>query len=77
MSNDCAVVIDLWTHFGKTTTLDRNNATGCCSTSDTKPDIPHVVCNPFGKVSRIGWDNQSLTGSIPDYIGNLKSLEFL
>jgi hypothetical protein len=30
MSNDCLTVYDLWTHWGKTTTVDRNSPTACC-----------------------------------------------
>jgi hypothetical protein len=88
MSNDCATVIDLWTHWGQTTTVDRNSPTACCyrlGETYQPTGIEGVTCLSDGKVTEIRWDRvteirwdrQSLSGSIPDSIGNLKNLEYL
>jgi hypothetical protein len=80
MSNDCATVIDLWTHWGQTTTVDRNSPTACCSILEARVQrtgIEGVTCLSDGSVTHISWYSQSLSGSIPDSIGNLKNLEGL
>jgi hypothetical protein len=80
MSNDCATVIDLWTHWGQTTTVDRNSPTACCfrlGNARQPTGIEGVTCLSDGIVTQINWYSRSLSGSIPDYIGNLKNLEWL
>jgi hypothetical protein len=80
MSNDCAIVVDLWTHWGKTTTVDRNSPTACCfrlGETYQRTGIREVRCTLDGSVTGIGWYSQSLSGSIPDSIGNLKNLKSL
>jgi hypothetical protein len=89
MSHDCATVIDLWTNWGKATTVDRNSPTACCSklydydldpinpAVVQSPDIPSVYCTLDGIVTQILWYSQSLSGSIPESIGNLKYLKTL
>jgi hypothetical protein len=87
MSHDCLTVYDLWTHWGKATTIDRNSPTACCSKDldpfysasavVQSPDIPGVECTPDGNVTGIFWSSQSLNGPIPDSIGNLKNLQYL
>jgi hypothetical protein len=76
MSNDCATVIDLWTHWGQTTAVDRNSPTACCyRLGETQPGIRGVQCTSDGNVFEINWGSQSLRGPIPDSIGNLVNLE--
>jgi hypothetical protein len=82
MSSDCATVIDLWTHWGQTTTVDRNNATACCSPvlvkeGQQRTGIPGVLCASDGIVTTIYWGRSNLRGSIPDWIENLKNLKHL
>jgi hypothetical protein len=80
MSNDCAIVVDLWTNWGKNTTVDRNSPTACCfRLGETKQltGIEGVTCLSDGIVTQIDWYSKSLSGSIPDSIGNLKNLEYL
>jgi hypothetical protein len=86
MSHDCAIVVDLWKHWGKTTTANRTLEFACCtsmphginaSRSFISSDIPNVSCHSDGKVEEIQWRGQSLSGSIPDSIGNLKNLKDL
>jgi hypothetical protein len=80
MSNDCAIVVDLWTHWGKTTTVDRNSPTACCfrlGETYQPTGIEGVTCLSDGIVTQINWYSKSLSGSIPDSIGNLKNLERL
>jgi hypothetical protein len=77
MSHDCAIVIDLWKHWGQNTTVDRNNRTGCCLLVGSKQPIPAVICTPDGKVTDINWQDKGLNGSIPESITNLKNLESL
>ena len=77
MSHDCEIVYDLWTQFGKTTTVDRNNETACCYWLGVEVQrqptvIPEVYCTPDGNVTRILWRSRSLSGYIPDSIGNLE-----
>jgi hypothetical protein len=67
MSNDCAAVIDLWTHWGQTTTVDRNSPTACCrllGETQQLTGITGVFCTSDGNVTGIGWIDQSLSGSI-------------
>ena len=80
MSHDCAIVVDLWKHWGKTTTVDRTHPTACCyllGESDQPSGIKGVTCTSDGKVTGLSWSRRSFSGSIPDSIGNLTSLEFL
>jgi len=81
MSNDCAIVFDLWKHFGKVTEVDRNNATACCyylgPNRQESSHIPQVYCTADGKVNEIKWDGQGLTGTIPSEIGQLVNLTYL
>jgi hypothetical protein len=72
MSHDCSTVYDLWTYWGKATTVDRNSPTDCCSS-----DIPGIGCTLDGNVTVIIWSSQSLNGIIPASIGNLKNLVVL
>ena len=68
-AGDCETVVSLWTSFGKTTTVDPNDPTACCS-------MEGVICDGE-KVTYIDWTFQSLSGSIPTDIGNLVNLEYL
>jgi hypothetical protein len=80
MSNDCAIVVDLWKHWGKNTTVDRNSPTACCFSLDGKVQltgIEGVGCTSDGNVTYVFWYSQSLSGSIPDYIGNLTNIREL
>jgi hypothetical protein len=87
MSHDCLTVYDLWTNWGKATTVDRNSPTACCSKLYDLdpinpavvqfPDIPSVYCTLDGNVTVIYWSSQSLNGTIPASIGNLKNLVLL
>ena len=40
-------------------------------------NIPGVKCNGDGKVIQLYWSRKSLTGSIPEQIGELTELEFV
>ena len=40
-------------------------------------NIPGVKCNGDGKVTQLIWSRKSLTGSIPEEIGELTELVFL
>jgi len=74
MSSDCEIVVDLWKNYwNKATTVDGTDLTACC---DPFSDIPGVTCTD-GKVTRIKWGAQSLSGPIPPEIGNLKNLQKL
>ena len=78
--SDCAIVIDLWKHFGRTTTVDQNNATACCyylGESAQPSGIEGVTCTSDGKVTEISWAFKNLNGTIPNSIGNLKNLQYL
>jgi len=80
MSNDCTIIVDLWTNWGKNTTVDRTHPTACCKYFDSyiqSPNIEGVFCTSDGNVTAIQWQSLSLSGPIPDSIGNLTSLEFL
>ena len=80
MSGDCAIVVDLWKHWGKTTTVDRTHPTACCYTlgkADQPSGIEGVTCTSDGKVTKIKWPFKKLSGPIPDSIGNLKNLQTL
>ena len=80
MSGDCAIVVDLWKHWGKTTTVDRTHPTACCKRfgkSDQPSGIEGVYCTSDGKVTRINWSSMGLSGSIPGYIGKLTNLRSL
>ena len=77
MTYDCTIIVDLWTNWGKNTTVDRNNATACCKYFDSyiqSPNIEGVFCTSDGNVTAILWGYQSLSGTIPDSIGNLVNL---
>jgi hypothetical protein len=67
--HDCCIVVNLWKHFGKSTSVDPNSSTACCSMSG-------VLCWN-GRVRNIRWKNQGLTGSIPSWINKLKNLVIL
>jgi hypothetical protein len=80
MSNDCAIVVDLWKHFGRTTTVDQNNATACCyllGASAQPSGIEGVTCTSDGKVTEISWPLKNLSGTIPNSIRNLNNLSVL
>jgi hypothetical protein len=81
MSHDCATVYDIWTqHFKQPTTVDRDDPTACCHLlgySNQLSAIPGVECYYGGEVTRLFWSSLSLTGSIPETIGNLPNLEGL
>jgi len=79
MSHDCAIVVDLWKHWGKTTTVNRTHPTACCSVPDRRsiPGTYGVTCTSGGKVTRINWSSMGLSGSIPGYIGKLTNLRSL
>ena len=80
MSGDCAIVVDLWKHFRKTTTVDRTHPTACCKRfgkSDQPSGIEEVYCTSDGKVTEISWPRRSFSGSIPRSIGNLNNLDHL
>jgi hypothetical protein len=68
-AQDCTNVVDLWTSLGKTTTVSRTSQKGCCS-------MYGVSCNGANVIG-INWASQSLTGPIPDYIGNLIKVKTL
>ena len=68
-AGDCETVVSLWTNWGKTTTVDPNDPTACCS-------MTGVTCDGE-KVTAIDWSSQGLSGSIPSAIGNLVNLQFL
>jgi len=71
MSSDCEIVVDLWTNWNQTTTVDGTDPTACCL-------MGGVSCTD-GNVTKIEWGSQTppLTGSIPPEIGNLISLKGL
>ena len=66
--------------MGRTTSVNPNNRTACCSEIDGRPQtsgIPVVRCRSSGTVTLvtlINWDSKSLNGSIPAELGNLTSL---
>jgi hypothetical protein len=66
--------------MGKTTTVSSTNSTACCYTLGSTTQtlgIPQVTCSSTGQVTKIEWNNQSLTGPIPLEIGNLVNLQSL
>jgi hypothetical protein len=65
-AGDCETVVSLWTSFGKTTTVDPNDPTACCS-------MEGVTCDGE-KVTQINWSSQGLSGTIPSTIGDLVNL---
>jgi hypothetical protein len=74
MSNDCAIVIKLWKHWGQTTKVQTRSVIRnwpCCG------GITGLECTLDGSVTGIRWDDLSLSGSIPDSIGNLENLKWL
>ena len=66
---DCETVVSLWTSFGKTTTVDPNDPTACCS-------MTGVTCDGE-KVTQLVWYSQGLSGSIPPEMWNLVNLQYL
>jgi hypothetical protein len=80
MSNDCSTVYDLWTNWGKATAVDRNSQTACCrflGNTQQLTGIEGVKCTSDGNVTWVLWSSKSLSGSIPESIGNLKNLRLL
>jgi hypothetical protein len=67
---DCSYVVNLWKLWGKQTDANPTSNNECCK------KIPGVGCLG-GNVVSINWASQSLTGTIPDYIGNLIKVETL
>jgi hypothetical protein len=70
--------------MGKTTpSVDPTSSTGCCSylgSTTQSSGIPGVTCSSTGTVTtvtKIEWNSQSLTGSIPLEIGKLVNLQEL
>ena len=73
-SPQCCWVVRSWQLMGKTI------PTGIQSTDNSCCTLPMagVTCDSTKtKVTRIGWQSQGLSGSIPGEIGNLTSLRFL
>jgi len=70
-SFDCCWTVRSWRLMGKETTVDASNRNGCCL-------MTGVSCSGTqSSVTRISWSNQNLTGSIPEDITNIKSLQKL
>jgi hypothetical protein len=79
-SPQCCWVVRIWQEMGKTTTVSATSATECCNKLDsenTGSGISGVYCSLDGSVTEIRWSSQSLSGSIPPEIGNLKNLQSL
>ena len=66
--------------MGKTTLVSSTNATACCyylgSTSQIS-GIPEVFCTSTGSVTELRWGAQSLQGSIPPELENIRNLKYL
>jgi len=67
--------------MGKTTSVSSTHATACCNyvvsstgTTTQTSGIPGVNCTSSGIVTEIRWGSQSLQGSIPSSLANLRSL---
>jgi len=92
-SPDCCWVVQSWEMMGKTTTVDRNSATACCSIFIRSPSplspyfpagsttqtggVPWVYCTSDGTVIQLKWSFQGLKNSIPSELKNLRSLRDL
>jgi hypothetical protein len=79
-SPECCWVVESWKKMGKTTSVSATSATDCCSVIDgiyPSSGIPGVYCTSAGSVNRIDWVFQSLKGSIPPELGNLRNLQWL
>lgn len=76
-NHDCYWVVKAWQAMGKPTTVDPSSPTGCCGSVGS--GIPGVRCSPDhpDQVFSIYWAFQGLSGSIPDYISNLKNVQYL
>jgi hypothetical protein len=77
----CCSVVKIWKALGKTTTVNPNQAKGCCTKLGTTftrtSDIPRVHCNTDGEVLRIDWSDRGLKGNISADIGDLVDLQSL
>jgi Leucine-rich repeat (LRR) protein len=78
-SPECCWVVLSWQKMGKTTSVDPNSATACCDSlgSTQTSGISVVTCTSTGFVTRLTWSDQSLQGSIPPELENLKNLQGL
>lgn len=63
---DCDLVKQIYQKMGG----DVSNIEDGCN-------IPGVVCNEIGQVTKLFWSRNDLNGSIPEEIGELSELEYL
>ena len=64
---DCPYLVYIYFKMGGDVSKIPQN---CC-------EMFRVQCSQDGHVTEINWNQQDLTGSIPQEIGNLKNLEML
>jgi hypothetical protein len=84
-SPQCCWVKRSWQLMGRTTSVSSTSATACCrtlvsstgTTTTQTTGITGVKCTSTGTVTELNWYNQSLQGSIPTEISNLKNLQWL
>jgi hypothetical protein len=84
-ASDCEIVVDIWkNHFKQSTLVVETDPFYCCKFIDDEfqpsSGINGVHCITHGgaaNVTRLFWSSQSLSGSIPDSIGDLVNLQKL
>jgi len=70
-AHDCCRVVQLWKHFGKSTSVSWKNKKECCKKGLAKR------CYSDYRVKVIDWGNKGLSGSIPSWINKLSKLQKL
>ena len=80
-SPQCCWVALSWQKMGGTTSISSSHlstsATACCyylGSTIQNSGIPGVYCSPIRDVTTLIWNDQSLQGSIPTELSNLKNL---